>query len=246
MQRNIYMVEFETFQKEAIRNEIRLAINIITKGINKISKIDSTDFDYFEPFLFLSVGYERIMKILIILNEYENKQKKLTIEEIKEKGHKLVELKNNILSILNHNPNYKIIPQRKKDIDFLNQHANFNEFLQILSDFAWKNRYYNIDYILDNTKEYDLINNRFNNYRNEIFRNKFPDDNNELIGEIDIHSNAFIDKVNCYIECTLKLFTKILSLCFTQGAFGNKARQFSAGLLNDYLNLDYNQLKSNI
>jgi hypothetical protein len=102
----------------------------------------------------------------------------------------------------------------------------------MISDFLVSGRYYNLNIITDcdykscSSPEEILMK----------FRSDYCKRNSE-IQEIAMQNDwiEFYKVLNSFFLENLQRFIKFLAFCFTQGAFGNLARQYSTGLLNEFL-----------
>ncbi len=114
--------------------ETGLAATSIEQGLNALRKAKFSNKKlYYQAFFLLSIGMERILKLIIIVNNLVTKDRFPENNELKDYGHNIIDLFNKIT--------YEIRPNE----DFLNQEEIYLPILNFLSDFAKGSRYYNLD-----------------------------------------------------------------------------------------------------
>lgn len=88
---------------------------------------------YYQSFFLLSIGIERLLKLIIIVKTIVEKDEFPNNNELKNYGHKIIEMFQFIVDELRPNDN------------FIHSNDLFKRILQFLSDYAQSSRYYNLD-----------------------------------------------------------------------------------------------------
>jgi len=228
-------------------DEIRIGFHCIKLGIIEFNKFGPTTIELFIPLLLLSTGFERLLKILYCFDYYNMNGNFPTKKELKNKGHGLVTLTEHFLNVCEKTDIYNKASARINDIKFLKENTDFKKLLTILSNFAEnQNRYYNLDCITGQNNIYstDSPERLISKFLNEVIQRK--QDIVEFALKPPYKTQIIYETFNPYIIELLQRFLRILCYGFTQGAFGNLARQYSANQLNDFLDIrDENLSKIN-
>ena len=135
-----------------INSECNFANDILNSGVELIRKANFQDKGlYYQAFTCLSVGLERLMKLIIILDNYLQHNQLYTKNELKNIGHDISNLYSKCINIGNN----RNIDKKYSDPDEI-----YKKIIDILSEFAnlgEQNRYYNLNYIsLANNKTFSL------------------------------------------------------------------------------------------
>jgi hypothetical protein len=223
----------DSLKNISFNDEIRIGFSCAKKGLIEFSKFGPTTIDLFIPLLLLSVGFERLLKVLYCFDFFNNNNLYPTIDELKAKGHDLNILTNHFINVCEKYPLYKNASARINDLNFLNNSLDFKQLISIINKFAKKARYYNLDYITGSTKPIYDPRELISKFLNDILR-RYPEIN-EQIFKLPYNTQIVYDTFNPYFIELVQTFLRILCFGFTQGAFGDKARQLSAGLLDDFL-----------
>ena len=87
-------------------NLLDRSLKLIRLGIKELENVKSINHeDYYFVFLYLSIGFELLMKIMISIKSYEDKNSFLTEKELKNMGHNLHKMREDIIK------NYDKIPE---------------------------------------------------------------------------------------------------------------------------------------
>lgn len=221
-------------------DEIRIGIKCIKKGLIEFSAFGPTTVELFIPLLLLSIGFERILKVLYCINFYEKNNRYPNKQELQNIGHELKKLLLEFEATCNKFPLYKDAPARIQDIHFIKNNVDFIELINILNEFSKDGRYYNLNLISDNNKDYSKPEELISSFLNRLLI-IYPELTENLM-KPPYDTQSIYDKFNPYIIELVQTFSQILCFAFTQGAYGDKARQLSAGLLGDFLYLKKEQL----
>lgn len=101
---------------------------------------------YYQSFFLLSIGIERLLKLIIIVKTLVEKDKFPENNELKNYGHRIIDMFNHLTNELCPNENLTL----RDEI--------FEPILQFLSDYAQSSRYYNLDTLSGrNTKTGDPL-----------------------------------------------------------------------------------------
>lgn len=235
----------EGFRDIAANDEICIAFECIERGIMYISEWHGAQTEYYIPLLLLSNAYERILKMLLCLeyfdkhNTYPDNQYFYKNIAPKGKGHHIEILLNKILVTLNDTELYQSAPDRRADIEFLTNNTELTWLITFFTEFTGRSRYYNFNVMINDNVPDNSPWEAISQFRTDYFRNhpKWHD----LLEQIDF--TEFYREVHGHLIGLLQRFTRALCFCFTQGAFGKKAREISSvELFNKFLFLKNHQI----
>ena len=178
-----------------INSECQFTQEIINIGITQIRKADCQKRGlYYQAFTCLSVGLERLMKLILVTQTYKDENRFLSEEELKGIGHKISDLYSRCREI---GIQYNIRG------NFSENDELYNKIIHILSEFAetgHDNRYYNLNYV-SRANDEDFI---------------LPKDAiHKWYDEIDgfIYNNKISAKVKEKTEIRCRLMGQMLSSC---------------------------------
>ncbi|RLC39822.1 MAG: hypothetical protein DRH33_01845, partial [Candidatus Nealsonbacteria bacterium] len=81
-----------------LNNLLNRSLKLIRLGIKKLENVKSIDHeDYYFVFLYLSIGFELLMKIMISIKSYEDKKSFPTEKELRRMGHDLDKMRKDII-----------------------------------------------------------------------------------------------------------------------------------------------------
>ncbi|MBM2815178.1 MAG: hypothetical protein HW421_1940 [Ignavibacteria bacterium] len=223
----------ESLKDISFNDEIRIGCTCAKKGLIEFSKFGPSTIDLFIPLLLLSVGFERLLKVLYCFDFFNKNSNYPTNNELKDKGHDLIALTNHFISVCENYQLYKNAQARINDLKYLKNSLDFKQLLSILNIFAKEARYYNLDYISGIEKQIYDPRELISKFLNNILR-RYPEIN-EQISNPPYNSQIVYDTFNPYFVELVQRFLRIICFGFTQGAFGDKAKQLSDGLLDDFL-----------
>jgi hypothetical protein len=236
------MPDLESGQSLATIDDLRIGFACITNGLLHISRMNGRHTEYFTPLLLLSAGYERILKVLLCLDFLkEHGRYPVGLSEFNKsikgnKGHSIKELLDKAIAAAHNHHLYKTAPARVADIDFLTKNEDFRELVSLIQDFAERPvqlRYYNLNAMckLFGECEPESPDNRLSRMRNKFWEANY--DPSVIAFAPDF--SPYFRAVHSYWIGLLQRFTRALCFFFTQGAFGDKARQLSACTLDPYI-----------
>ena len=226
------------FKYLLLRSCIEESIILIEKGIEFFREISiGNDNIAFLSFLFLSRGFELLMKNILVFKYIKEKRKFLSGKELKRYGHNLIKLRDEILknydnlAIKNKNMKEEI----DEDKNFL-QKEELNDILEIFNEYAsGKGRYYAFEF-LDSNNIYepkDLLASLYNIFLENIENNK-SSSQIEFLGDqrnIDCLWNRMI-KSN--LTPLIYKFLRALTRQFAYGILGDKGLEMSNELVSKY------------
>jgi hypothetical protein len=117
-----------------LMKETGLAASCIEQGLTSLRKANfSQKWLYYQAFFLLSIGIERLMKLIIIVKTLVDYDSFPNNNELKKHGHNIEEL-------------FKTICQNKQQKScFMNENELYVLFVGFISNYASSNRYYNLD-----------------------------------------------------------------------------------------------------
>ncbi len=136
-----------------LKNIVSKAVRLIHFGIKELEEINFVNSDNYEfVFLFLSRGFELLMKSMICFKSYEDDESFPTEKEMRDMGHDLDKLRKEVIR------NYDKIPENasekyqeiENDKKFISNDDILIKLIKLLTDFSKSGRYFELDLI---TKE---------------------------------------------------------------------------------------------
>jgi hypothetical protein len=231
-----------------LKNIVSKAIRLIHFGIKELEEINFVNSDNYEfIFLFLSRGFELLMKSMICFKSYEDDESFPTEKEMRDMGHDLDKLRKEVIR------NYDKIPENasekyqeiENDKKFISNDDILIKLIKLLTDFSKSGRYFELDLI---TKE-------------EIFKQRngkrIIDCSNAPISKIQklvynyiVKNHPFLENLDdfndlnepwleanrLYIIPPLKKFTGALARQFSLGILGDEAKECISKDKHSYLN----------
>lgn len=239
----------------ALDDEVRASINLIHTGLAELQNINGGNDFYYLPFILLSNGFEKLLKLIICFYTWEQHKQfpaKRDFENKDDNGHDLVYLKNKVIS----NCFVAITPALKKDLDILANDKVLDQLITFLGEFAQYSRYYNLNIIISHQKKKSKdIKQLWVRLENDLLRadTKLYSKFNASLKDIDKEKIQEIKKINervgMKIIILLEIFARALTRQFTSGKLG-EAKRFT-GTIRTFLFLrdedlgqrDYRKLK---
>ena len=236
-----------------LKNVVNSATRLIHFGIKELEGINFINSDNYDlVFLFLSRGFELLMKSMVCFKSYEDDKSFPTEEEMKDMDHDLDKLKKEIIR------NYDKIPENasekyqeiENDKKFISNDDTLIKLIKLLTNFSKSGRYFELDFITK--KEIFKKTNsgkRIIDYSNApIIKMKIlvynyvvkdhpslanPDNFNDL-------NDPWLETNRLYIIPPLKKYTGALARQFSLGILGEEAKECISKDRYSYLNLkDY-------
>jgi len=217
-----------------LNNMLDKSIKLIHLGIKELKYVKCiSNEDYYFVFLYLSIGFELLMKIMISFKSYKDNKSFPTEEELRIMGHDLDKLRKDIIK------NYDKIPENilekyqeiENDKKFISKDYMLIKLIKLVAQFAINGRYFELNFITK--KEIFKKTNsgkRIIDYSNApiikmniLVHNYVSKDHPSLanVENFDDLNNPWLEANRLYIIPPLKKFV------------GALARQFSLGILGD-------------
>ncbi len=237
----------ETMVKQfRLDEEVLTSVRLIKKGLCELSRISYANNFYHVPILLLSTGFERLIKILIIIARSddnldfldENEKENLIQKYFKRRnGHNIKRLLNKLLSILEDREYRNKFPAAETDIEYLTTDRFFLEVIQLLSDFGLSGRYYNLNIVLNLTVVDESPEDVWNKLENAIVSQNARLKSQWAEKEYD----EFYKGINNELNVVLERFARALARLFTRGDLGELGKRVS-GHVHEFLFLNDNDL----
>lgn len=215
----------DIFKTDAIIEEVEASFNFIVEGIRDLNNKSYTIANNHVALQLLSSGFERLVKILLLLKEKKEKGK---YPELTKKdnyfhqynnGHGIDKMIDELIIYSETQELMKRIPIVADDIAYLKSDKKFKEFVNIITDFSIRGRYYYIDIIcqanFDETKQ-----NPFNKFKSFIYSFTESLDINNITEE---EETTQIKKLSII---TIEKGVRALSRFFTHGLDENGRRYY--------------------
>lgn len=220
-----------TYRKVCLLNEVETSIRLIKKGMSDLQKISGENDFYHAPILMLSSGFERLIKCLICLANWNDKTG-IDVSPFP-KTHDVIYLLDEILLKICDEKNYaEKFPAAKNDIYLLKNDQRAREIIGLLSEFAQGGRYYYLDWVIAGDSEYENPEDIWQKIEAYIVKDR--KDILELLTNKKL--NDAYREINKELIISLEKFARALSRLFTLADFGKFAEQASP-LVFDYLML---------
>ena len=134
---------------ELLNREAALSAQLLGSGLTSIRKYDFSSKGIFYSGIFsISIGLERILKIILILDYQINNCNFPENDFLKKKGHKIFRLINDCKLI---NDSLPVESELNKS-NHIFEDELIKTIVQYLTDFSMSSRYYNLDVITGNTR----------------------------------------------------------------------------------------------
>lgn len=218
-----------------LENEVILSTKYIQYGLKELEKLDGSEASYHLAFSLLVNGFERLMKCIICFWFFK---KNATFPDVKKYGHRLIDLKKEVLGICEDMNYRKRCPASDQDMDFLEHDETLNEIILLLSKFGEKSRYYSFDSLarveIDYDNPYEVI---------EEIEKKIVDRNPKL-KELQFANGMYSEFIKGLNNEYRKLFRKLArAFCrlFTLGDLGKDAEKMYSHVA-EFINIMNHQL----
>lgn len=221
-------------RKFCLINELETSVGFLKKGMGELQKINQKDGFSEAPIFLLSFGLEKFLKCLIVIAYWDDTEKLIRTHKIwkKRNGHKLENLMNTVIRIVEENKDYLSRPVAREDIAFITENSSLNDFIAVLSKFSQGGRYYNLNIIMVGTSDFSNPINGWKEIENEIFSRR-EDLQIKLFDDLTFdHSKELIHEIVVIME----RFLRALSRFFTLAEIGPMGKQMSP-IVYDFLML---------
>jgi len=221
-----------------LNNLLNRSLKLIRLGIKKLENVKSIDHeDYYFVFLYLSIGFELLMKIMISIKSYEDKKSFPTEKELRRMGHDLDKMRKDIIKNYDKIPEDNLKKYRKIENDkiFISKNIILIKLIKLIAQFAIGDRYFELNFatrvqIYEKTngnkkginyseapivKMSILVDNLVRKSHPSLADKRYFDDTN----------NPWIEVNQKYIIPPLKKFIGALARQFSLGILGNEAKK---------------------
>jgi len=221
-----------------LKNLVDKAIMLIHFGIKELGKINYVNSDNYEfIFLFLSRGFELLMKSMICFKNYEDNKSFPTEKVMRDLDHDLDKLRKVIIR------NYDKIPENvlekfkediKNDQEFISNDKKLIKLIKLLTKFNKGGRYFELDFITKKEVFQQMNGKRIIDYSNApiikmktLVYNYIIKDHPFLLNRDNFNdiNNPWMGANRLYIIPPLKKFTGILVRQFSLGILGDEAKE---------------------
>ena len=217
-------------------NSLNRSLKLIHLGIKKLENVKSINHeDYYFVFLYLSIGFEFLMKIMIFFKSYEDKNSFLTAKKLKGIGHDLDKMRKDIIKNYDKIPGDNLKKYRKIENDkiFISKNIILIKLIKLIAQFAIGDRYFELNYAMrEQIYKKTNVNKKEINYSedtiakmNELVHNYVKKDHPSLADKMnfDDPNNLWIEANRLHIIPPLKKFVGALARQFSLGILGNEA-----------------------
>lgn len=207
----------------AIIEEIDASFKFIVLGLKTIKEQNSIVSNNHVPLQLFASGFERILKILLLIKDKHETGKFPELSKAKKKfqaynnGHGIEKMLLELIEYSERVDLFKKTPMLIEDFDFLKSNNQFKEFIKIITEFSIQQRYYYID-----TLVLEKENTNFNPF--EEFK--------KLISSfeegVDINKHSYQEEEEIKLQNLIKCIekgTRAISRFFTHG-FDDLGKQY--------------------
>lgn len=144
----------EALKSNAIFEEIDASFKFIVLGLQTIKKQNSTVSNNHVSLQLFASGFERILKILLLIKDKHETGKFPELAKAKSKfqdynnGHGIEKMLFEMIAYSEQVDQFQKIPMLIDDIEFLKSDNSFKKFIQIITEFSIQQRYYYIDTLI--------------------------------------------------------------------------------------------------
>lgn len=231
-----------------LKNAVDKAARLIHFGIKELEEINFVNSDNYDfIFLFLSRGFELLMKSMVCFKSYEDDESFPTEKEVKDMGHDLDKLRKEIIR------NYDKIPENasekyqeiENDKKFISNDDTLIKLIKLLTNFSKSGRYFELDFITKKEIFKQRNGKRIIDYSNApiikmkiLVHNYVIKDYPSLANtnNFDDLNNPWLEANRLYIIPPFKKFTGVLARQFSLGILGDEAKECISKDKHSYLN----------
>lgn len=157
----------------AITEEVEASFKLIAAGLKNLNEQTSSVSNNHVSLQLLSSGFERVLKILLLLKDKYLTGNYPELSKAREKfknynnGHGIEKMLDELIEYAKSVVFMQHVPMVKKDLDFIGNDNSFREFLKIITGFSIQQRYYYIDTIILKNSNENF--NPFSSFKNFIY-----------------------------------------------------------------------------
>lgn len=231
-----------------LKNAVDKAVRLIHFGIKEMEEINFVNSDNYDfIFLFLSRGFELLMKSMICFKSYEDGKSFPTKKEMKDVGHDLDKLRKEVIR------NYDKIPENvsekyqkiESDKKFISNDDTLIKLIKLLTNFSKSGRYFELDFItkkevfqqMNGKRKIDYSNAPIIKMKNLVY-NFVIKEHPSLANRSNYNdiNNPWLEVNRLRIIPPLKKFTGALARQFSLGILGDEAKECISKDKYSYLN----------
>jgi len=235
-----------------LKNAVDKAVRLIHFGIKELEEINFVNSDNYEfIFLFLSRGFELLMKSMICFKSYEDDKSFPTEKEMKDMGHDLEKLRKEVIRNYDKIPEYasEKYQEIENDKKFISNDDTLIKLIKLLTNFSKSGRYFELNFITkkeiskqrNGKRIIDCSNAPISKMR--ILVHNYVVKNHPFLENLDDFNDLnepWLEANRLYIIPPLKKFIGTLARQFSLGILGDKAKGCISKDRYSYLNLkDY-------
>jgi len=222
-----------------LNNSLNRSLKLIRLGIRKLENVKNINHDdFYFVFLYLSIGFELLMKIMISIKKFEEKSSFPTKAELISIGHDLDKMRKEIIINYDKIPedNSKKYQMIKNDKIFISENIILIKLIKLIAQFAIGGRYFELDFVtMEQIYEKLNGNKKGINYSKAplvkmsiLLHNFVAKDHPSLVNKrnFDGSINPWSEANRLYIIPPLKKFIGALARQFSLGILGNEAKNF--------------------
>lgn len=232
--------EFTTPQRVAVVLETETAVMLISEGLLTLAREINSPHRLNLPLLLLAQGFERLLKLVIVLGRFEFEHTLVESKTLKKRyGHQLLKLKEDAVKLMAESDYAKPSTALRDDFEFLNDSEDLRVLLSALEAYARYGRYHDLEALTGNNAQFDLhglvsmIQSRFTEKRPEFLQ--------EAYFRSDPSLGIFHSALLADLSVTILRFTRALSRTYTFGLLGEYGLR-SSPVLNRFLRLSDDEL----
>lgn len=218
-----------SFKKQAIHQEIEASFEYIRVGLLNLREQNSAVSNNHVTLQLLASGFERILKVLLLIKFKHLNGKFPELEKCKKhfmvynNGHGIEKMLNELVEYSTSMNGFYTIPMIKEDINFLKDDNHFKSFIEIITQFAISGRYFYIDTLVQGGL------NNSTNYFDE-FKYFIGSQNQNVNEQLHSYQEEETIKINNTIICIEK-GARALSRFFSHG-FDGLGKEYFAGIID--------------
>lgn len=214
----------EVIQNISVVFELETSIKYLKRGLKEIEQITPENDFYHPVFVFLSGGFERLLKVVLTLNYYEKYGKYPSLNELIPKNSD----RHNLEYFLNQfKPIFHIGDgeQLNSDYQLLFNDNGTDLLINPLSEFGMYGRYFDFDSILGKRGHYDPKRN-WESFESQFFKDVFGEDKFLECMSSPAGLDEFYKKLNPVLRDKLDKIIRAICRQFLFGGFSSKSKQY--------------------
>ena len=219
-----------------LNNLLNRSLKLIRLGIKELENVKGINHeDYYFVFLYLSIGFELLMKIMISFKSYKDNKSFPTEEKLRRIGHDLDKMRKDIIKNYDKIPGDIIEKYREIENDkiFISKNILLIYLIKLIAKFAIGDRYFELNYATREQIYKKTIGNKKEiNYpedtiakMNELVHNYVKKDHPSLADKMnfDDPNNLWVEANRLHVIPPLKKFVGTLARQFVFEILGDEA-----------------------